>query len=363
MPVMTTERRGFGLERDGLLITVEIPLHPPHLLIHERKKELELIIAERFVEEVNGSTGQLFKERLTEARQFNFDLTPVIAVPDGFGKYKKENAMIKRLGNLKDLINSEYHGSIFDENYETARLIYPSDIGNDKSKIVELYLKLIEKLANTATSPKNTRLDVRLFLDVLQDILKANLHCNVPSHIDYFDSYRDKTTFSKEFVQAIVEDNTSSFTYNTELQDLSRRLVSGKYDDLEKSRAIFEWITSNCAYDHEKVAKHEAKYSSYRGALQTFKERKGICGELAALQATMERLAGEKCYLALIASGGNAIKGRKDPYVLENTEGHAVAAHIRPNGETILVDPTSPEGFNCHYSGYVVVSDLKSLAR
>lgn len=165
---------------------------------------------------------------------------------------------------------------------------------------------------------------------------------NIPQNIEGFTRYNGGTLSelvdNSKYVRAIVQPNGSSFTYNPAMQRTVLRLTSGLEDDLAKSRAIFDWICLNVKY-----GKNKRRRILYRGALQVYLDREGVCGELAALQVTMERLAGNIAYLALIG------------------EDHCCVAHIRPSGEVVLVDNTKSD-FDSQ-NEFKIVSDDHSLAK
>jgi transglutaminase-like putative cysteine protease len=156
--------------------------------------------------------------------------------------------------------------------------------------------------------------------------------------IEGFVKKKDDDVLQANYVKAIVQPYGSSFTYDDTLEAEANRIVLGSTDDIEKSHRIFRWIRSNIDYDKNRLG-------NYRGALQTYNERKGVCGESAALQVTMERLTGEKSYLAEIG------------------EKHAVAAHLRPNGKVILIETTNDSGFDVKYPDYKIITDEMSFAR
>lgn len=182
----------------------------------------------------------------------------------------------------------------------------------------------------------------------------------IPEVIEGFSSYgpRGMRKLDTNYVRAIVQKNGSSFTYNAAMQRQIQKLTHGLNNDMDKSRVIFEWIFSNINYDKDSLL---PLITGYRGALQTYQDKKGICGESAALQVTMERLAGNIAFLTEVEKGavGVTLSGK----TVSLSGAHACAAHIRPNGEVVLIDTTHPEGFGIRYNHFNIVSDEHSLAR
>ncbi len=169
---------------------------------------------------------------------------------------------------------------------------------------------------------------------------------NLPERIEGYSRLR--SPFPKlsdtKYAQAIVQVNGSSFTYNQEMEKLARRLTKGASGSFERSLAIFNWIIGNVAY-----GKEQRKLGSYRGALETYNSREGVCGETAALQVTLERLAGNTAFLAEVGTD------------------HVCAAHLEPDGKVILIDTTTPNGFGLQslpeYKQFQVLTDEHSLAK
>lgn len=191
----------------------------------------------------------------------------------------------------------------------------------------------------------NYRIHVSKLLESLGKYLDRRLEVTgVPEFIAGWTRYRDsglgELVGHSNYVHAIIQENGPSFTYNPAMRRQVLKLTADLDDDLEKSRAIFDWITSNVKYGCEK----RKLGIVYRGASQVYKDREGICGESAALQVTMERLAGNIAFL------------------VEVGKNHVCAAHIRPNGEVVLLDTTSANGFDAKEGEFKILSDDHSLA-
>ncbi|MGB9976894.1 transglutaminase domain-containing protein [Thermovenabulum sp.] len=83
-----------------------------------------------------------------------------------------------------------------------------------------------------------------------------------------------------------------------EIITLAKKLTEGKNSDIEKMRAIYEWVVKNIEYDFEKYSEHQrGNYNNVYGALNTLKTRKGVCYDFAALTAALGRAAGVKVKL------------------------------------------------------------------
>lgn len=68
--------------------------------------------------------------------------------------------------------------------------------------------------------------------------------------------------------------------------------------ELEKARAIYDWVAENTEYDYEKLAKHiKGQYGNEYGAVNTLKTGKGVCYDYAALAAALARAVGIRAKL------------------------------------------------------------------
>ena len=193
-------------------------------------------------------------------------------------------------------------------------------------------------------------------LESIGDYMEKHIQVTkIPELIAGFTSYRTYGigSFDIKYVRAIVQPNGSSFTYSSNIQREVKKITKRLNDDVDKSKAIFDWIISNIKYEKRKT-------SCYKGALQTYIDKNGVCGESAALQVTMERLAGNIAFLTEIEKGaiGTTSTGR----IVNITELHACTAHVKPNGEILLIDTTIPEGFGIKYDLFKIVSDEHSFA-
>lgn len=80
---------------------------------------------------------------------------------------------------------------------------------------------------------------------------------------------------------------------NAEIIKLSDKIVEGKNTDREKAKAIYDWVSENIQYDYVKFNKHQnGDYDNKYGALNTLKEKKGVCYDYSTLTAALGRAAG-----------------------------------------------------------------------
>lgn len=80
---------------------------------------------------------------------------------------------------------------------------------------------------------------------------------------------------------------------NAEIIKLSKKIVEGKNTDRERAKAIYDWVSENIKYDYVKLNKHQiGDYNNKYGALNTLKEKKGVCYDYSTLTAALGRAAG-----------------------------------------------------------------------
>ncbi|MFZ5968808.1 MAG: transglutaminase-like domain-containing protein [Bacillota bacterium] len=78
-----------------------------------------------------------------------------------------------------------------------------------------------------------------------------------------------------------------------EVRELAAKITENKTTDIEKVRAIYEWVSTNISYDYEKFSKHQnGDYDNTYGAVHTLKTKKGVCYDYAALAAALGRAVG-----------------------------------------------------------------------
>lgn len=335
-----------------------------HLIVGKEIGKLEVILGT--ADNHHDEDHDNFFQTLDAA--ISIDMGVVAAVDSKFnGAYAKEaeKSLAARLSNYEGIVRPQFRTlylKTFDEPEFVLLLAQCSD-PKDFDSFLEKCLKMEQMGAERSlkSSKPNYSLRVPYLVADISGYLERQINISgIPEVIRGFTPYRyagqDFHQIDENYVAAIVQKNGSSFTYDTAMQRKVRKLTKDMNDGLEKSKAIFEWVISNISYDK----KEEKSSNTYRGALQTYKDKKGVCGESAALQVTMERLAGNRAYLVEVPKG---TKGMTNTGREANADHHACAAHLRPNGEVILIDTTIPDGFGIKYNDFCIVSDDHSLAR
>lgn len=73
----------------------------------------------------------------------------------------------------------------------------------------------------------------------------------------------------------------------------AQAIVAGKQTDLEKARALYDWVGSRVKYDNEKVSLYEDKQVwKEQTPEDTYRSKKGVCIDYSRLYAIMARSVG-----------------------------------------------------------------------
>lgn len=135
----------------------------------------------------------------------------------------------------------------------------------------------------------------------------------------FFFSDDDKAAEEKDVVVETVDDiHPSAYDYTA----IAKEITYGKTTELEKIKAIYEWICTNIAYD--------TTYSIYH-ADECYDKRIGVCNAYSELFYYIAKSVGLKSQI-VVGKSKNA-KGYISP------RGHAWVC-VQVNGRTMLLDPT-----------------------
>ncbi len=281
---------------------------------------------------------------------------------DNDNKKPHEKELAKNL-DLLGIVKTG-HSSIFYgvENREDSlvELLIQNRDSDDAQKTIQDFLRFLEYKTKRDLKNKKPNYVVRVpkLVETIEELVGKKLNLLFPEVIEGFSNInKNQNLFNQNarYSRAIVQKNGSPFTFNSRLLQTARDVTKGLTGDLEKSKSIYDWIRSNITYDDEKFQRMKAKkhYTLYRSALQTFEDGKGVCGEQAFLQIIMERLmGGTASYVTISGKEFCRLFPSGDPSL-----SHACTAHIRPNGEIVLVDTTTDEGFDIKYKKYTLCSD------
>ncbi|MDF2592607.1 MAG: hypothetical protein K0S75_2073 [Clostridia bacterium] len=92
--------------------------------------------------------------------------------------------------------------------------------------------------------------------------------------------------------------------------DQAAEITKGLTGDMERARAIYNWVSKNIAYDYEKYGKHlNNDYNNEYGALLALNTKKGVCYDHATLTAALGRASGLQTKLVKGTGKINGIAG------------------------------------------------------
>lgn len=110
------------------------------------------------------------------------------------------------------------------------------------------------------------------------------------------------------------------------ITDIVNDAVGDDYTDLEKTLALYEFLTEYCTYDYE-MLEHSVEWMDRQGGYRALIEKKGICNEFACL------------YQYLLLQVGVDAEESGGPSVIYGQDSHAWV-YVTLDGKGYLVDPT-----------------------
>lgn len=131
---------------------------------------------------------------------------------------------------------------------------------------------------------------------------------------------------------------------NPEIVKLSQTIIAGKQTDLEKIRAIHDWVAHNIAYDVKNYFDNTMKSEDYT-ALAVLKNKKAICQGYSQLTAALARAAGLRARVVGGIGGTENIENAlsKDPDNLQKFANHAWN-EVLCDGKWVIMDTTWDAG-------------------
>jgi hypothetical protein len=165
---------------------------------------------------------------------------------------------------------------------------------------------------------------------------------DVPA-VDREDRMPDLTDVVPKVVMATVPDwpaksrwffeaNDWVFASNPEIDAMVKGITAGLRTDDEKIAALLHWVAQNIRYSGLNMGEGEG-YTIHPGAM-TFRDRCGVCKDIAGMLVTMLRAAGYPTYAAMTMAGARVEEIPADQF------NHCVVALVQENGEYLMLDPT-----------------------
>lgn len=161
--------------------------------------------------------------------------------------------------------------------------------------------------------------------------------------------FTDNFSESGKYAYVITEDEDHPFQITALIASTTEKIIAGKTTAREKAEAVFDWFERNVKYDDKgKRPIKNNKKVGYRHSSETFKDRKGVCGEMAILYVVMARHAGLKTNYASV---------RKDCH--NKLVNHACAS-VKVGGRDIHADPAY-HLFDAHHRKINILSDVEAI--
>jgi hypothetical protein len=128
------------------------------------------------------------------------------------------------------------------------------------------------------------------------------------------------------------ETNEWVFASTPEIDAKVLEITSGLRDDDAKIAALLHWVAQNIRYFGLTMGKGEG-YTIHPSEM-TYRDRCGVCKDIAGMLVTMLRSAGYETYAAMTSAGNRVEAIPADQF------NHCVVALKRDSGEYLMLDPT-----------------------
>ena len=122
------------------------------------------------------------------------------------------------------------------------------------------------------------------------------------------------------------------FATNPEIDAMVEEITAGLRTDDEKIAALLHWVAQNIRYSGLNMGEGEG-YTIHPGEM-TFRDRCGVCKDIAGMLVTMLRSAGYETYAAMTMAGARVEEIPADQF------NHCVVALRQEDGGYLMLDPT-----------------------
>ncbi|MCP4545289.1 MAG: DUF3857 and transglutaminase domain-containing protein [bacterium] len=140
------------------------------------------------------------------------------------------------------------------------------------------------------------------------------------------------TTAWEDKSRWFCETNEWVFATTPAIDAKVREITAGLKSDAERIKALHHWVAQNIRYFGLTMGEGEG-YTIHPGDM-TFRDRCGVCKDIAGMLVTMLRSAGFETYGAMTMAGERVEEIPADQF------NHCVVALRRENGEFLMLDPT-----------------------
>jgi transglutaminase-like putative cysteine protease len=129
-----------------------------------------------------------------------------------------------------------------------------------------------------------------------------------------------------------VNEQAHVFDSDQAIKDEVAKITSGCKNDTCKFYALLHWVAQGIRYSGVSMGKGEG-YTLHPG-IMTFRDRCGVCKDIAGMLVTMLRAAGYTTYPVMTQAGARVEDIPADQF------NHCVVAVKRPDGSYLMLDPT-----------------------
>jgi len=135
------------------------------------------------------------------------------------------------------------------------------------------------------------------------------------------------------------------FDFNDEIKEFTMKLIAPYKTDADKRKAILHWVAQHIRYSGISMGKGEG-YTLHPG-IMTWRDRAGVCKDIAGMSITMFRAAGYTSYPTMTMAGSSVERIPADQF------NHCVAAvDISGEPQTVCDNLKGRAGFEERYEMY-----------
>jgi hypothetical protein len=128
------------------------------------------------------------------------------------------------------------------------------------------------------------------------------------------------------------ETNEWVFASTPEIDEMVKQITADLRTDDEKIAALLHWVAQNIRYSGLSMGEGEG-YTIHPGEM-TFRDRCGVCKDIAGMLVTMLRSAGYETHAAMTMAGARVEEIPADQF------NHCVVALKQERGDYLMLDPT-----------------------
>ncbi|RPJ43500.1 MAG: DUF3857 domain-containing protein [Candidatus Latescibacterota bacterium] len=129
-----------------------------------------------------------------------------------------------------------------------------------------------------------------------------------------------------------VNEDRDIFGWTPEIEEEVRKITRGLKSEDEKIAALLHWVGQNIRYSGLNMGEGEG-YTLHPGTM-SFRDRCGVCKDIAGMLVTMLRAAGYPTFAAMTMAGSRVERIPADQF------NHCVVALQKEDGSYLMLDPT-----------------------